>query len=71
LESEIAQIRRRIEEECLALKLAMEGFATTASHQAITARYDRLGIYQTELEQLVGEQAGKKFVCEMYTHVIG
>jgi hypothetical protein len=71
LESEIAQIRRRIEEECLALKLAMEGFAITASHQAITARYDQLGIYQTELEKMVGEQAGKTFVCEMYAHIIG
>ena len=71
MESEVAQIRQRIEVECVALKLAMDGFAIGASHQAITARYERLGVCQVELEHLLGEQVGKTMLCEMYQHLIG
>jgi hypothetical protein len=70
LESEVALIRRRIEQECAALRLALDGFAVSASHDAIMARYDRLGVCQEELEQLIGPQAGE-IVCEVYTHYLG
>jgi hypothetical protein len=70
LESEVALIRRRIEQECAALRLALDGFAVSASHDAIMARYDRLGACQEELEQLIGPQASE-VVCEVYTHYLG
>ncbi|HEY0757201.1 MAG TPA: hypothetical protein VGD98_24820 [Ktedonobacteraceae bacterium] len=70
MESEVALIRKRIEQECAALRLALDGFAVSSSHEAITARYDRLGACQTELEELIGPQAGE-IVCEVYIHYLG
>jgi hypothetical protein len=70
LESDVAQIRQRIAQECEALRLAMEGFAVGASHQAITARYERIGSYQAELEKLMGPKA-EEMVCEMYNRLLG
>ncbi len=37
MESEVAFIKRRIEQECEALRLAMDGCAVITSHEAITA----------------------------------
>jgi len=54
--SEIARIRQQIELECTAMKLALIGFRTTASHDMINAAYDRLGEHQDQLGKLVGEQ---------------
>jgi hypothetical protein len=68
--SEVAEIRQRIQEECVALKLAMDGLAVGASHRAITARYERLGTYQDALEKLIGKQAEVE-TCEMYLHILG
>ena len=70
MESEIARLRQRIEQECVALRLALDGFAVGASHDAISARYDRLGACQEELEQLIGPGANE-IVCEVYTHYLG
>lgn len=70
MESEITLIRRRIEQECAALRLALDGFAVSASHEAIMARYDRLGACQEELEQLIGPRANE-IVCEVYTRYLG
>ena len=70
MESEVTLLRRRIEQECAALRLALDGFAVSASHEAITARYDRLGACQNELEQLIGPRASE-IICEVYTHYLG
>jgi hypothetical protein len=70
VESEIALLRRRIEQECAALRLALDGFAVSASHEAIMARYDRLGSCQEELEKLIGPTANE-IVCEVYMHYLG
>jgi hypothetical protein len=70
LESEVAVIKRRIEQECEALRLAMDGFASVASHEAIMARYNRLADFQAELEELIGPGA-KEIVCELYTRCLG
>jgi hypothetical protein len=70
MESEVALIRKRIEQECVALRHALDGFAVSSSHEAITARYNRLGFYQNELEQLIGSQA-HEVVCEAYTRYLG
>lgn len=70
MDSDVARLRRRIEQECAALRLALDGFAVSASHEAITARYNRLGTCQEELEQLVGPRA-HEIVCEVYTRYLG
>ena len=70
MESEIALLRKRIEQECAALRLALEGFAVSASHEAISARYDRLGVCQSELEKLIGPKA-HEIVWEVYTRYLG
>lgn len=70
MESEVALLRRRIEQECVALRQALDGFAISASHEAIMARYDRLGACQEELEKLIGPRAND-IVCEVYVHYLG
>lgn len=70
LESEVACIKQRIEQECEALRLAMDGFAVVTSHEAIMARYNRLADCQAELEKLVGPGA-EKIVCELYARSLG
>lgn len=65
MESEVALLKQRIEQECQALRLALNGFAEGASHQAIMARYEHLGVCQAELERLIGP-AAEEIVCELY-----
>lgn len=69
--SEIARIRRQIEEECAAMRLAMDGYATVASHAIIESRYNSLGKRQAELEQHVGREEANKIVVEIYAKVVG
>ncbi|HEY1352974.1 MAG TPA: hypothetical protein VGF67_25445 [Ktedonobacteraceae bacterium] len=57
MESEVARLKQRIEQECQALRLALNGPAEGASHKAIMARYERLGACQAELERLIGLDA--------------
>lgn len=69
--SEVARLMQQIEMECEAMKRAMEGFAVMASHKAITARYDRLGRHQAQLEKYVGAEEANRLVYETYDRVIG
>lgn len=65
MESEVARLKQRIEQECQALRLALFGPAEGASHTAIMARYERLGVCQAELERLIGPDA-EEIVGETY-----
>ena len=69
--SEIARLRRQIELECEAMRLALEGFASVASHQIIEQRYNRLGQFQADLEKHVGKEEAKSIVVEIYVNVVG
>ncbi|HWS84880.1 MAG TPA: hypothetical protein VN207_11550 [Ktedonobacteraceae bacterium] len=60
--SEVARLRAQIETETVAMRLAMIGFKMTASHEIITAAYDRLGAHQEQLGKLIGEQEAAKVV---------
>ena len=60
--SEVARLRAQIEMETAAMRLAMIGFKTTASHEIITAAYDRLGMHQEQLGKLIGEQEAIRVV---------
>jgi hypothetical protein len=69
--SEVARLRRQIELECEAMRLAMEGYATVASHQIIEQRYTSLGQCQADLEQHVGKEEAASIVVEIYIKVVG
>ncbi|HEY4036383.1 MAG TPA: hypothetical protein VGL94_20695 [Ktedonobacteraceae bacterium] len=55
--SEIARLKQQIELETSAMRLAMTGFRTSASHEIINHQMDRLGQHYEQLEGLIGEQA--------------
>jgi len=55
--SEIARLKQQIELETSAMRLAMTGFRTSASHEIINSQMDRLGQQYEQLEVLIGEQA--------------
>ena len=69
--SEVARVRRQIELECEAMRLALSGYAVVGSHTIIEQKYNALGRHQEELEQLVGKEEAKRIVVETYLKVIG
>ncbi len=69
--SEIARLRRQIELECEAMRLALYGYATVASHEIIEQRYNNLGKHQEELERYVGREEANSIVVETYAKVVG
>ena len=69
--SEVAQLRRQIELECEAMRLALYGYAAVASHEAIEQRYRALGKYQDALEQLVGKEEASTIMIGIYARVVG
>src|SRR2546430_5847965 len=70
LMSEVARLREQIEMECHAMRLALYGYAVTASHEVIEQKYNSLGKYQDALEQLVGEEEANNIVVEIYIKVV-
>ncbi len=69
--SEIARLRREIERECEAMRLALYGYASVASHTIIEQKYNNLGKHQEELEKHVGKEEASNIVAEVYTKVVG
>ncbi len=64
-QSEVARLREQIEAEYVAAKRALTGLASgTARHVFITHRMEHLGLYHSELVQLVGEHEATKIVVE-------
>ena len=54
--SEVARLKRQIEMECEAMRLAMTGFRMAASHDVINHQYEQLGEYYESLGKLIGEK---------------
>jgi hypothetical protein len=69
--SEIARFRRRLEEECYAMKLGFEGPAKRASHTIINNRYRNLETIGKQLAEHVGEQAANEIVYTVYSDIMG
>ena len=69
--SEIARLRRQIELECDARRLAIDGYAAVTSHKAIEQRYKNLGKHQEDLEKHVGKEEARSIVVEIYATVVG
>ena len=64
-ESEVAEIRRKIELECQSLTY-QNGYAVTARHALISQKYLALGNYQEQLARLVGESRAIEMMAEAY-----
>jgi hypothetical protein len=69
--SEVARLRQQIEQECAAMQQALTGFAITAQHDIIQKKYESLGHYHEQLEQLVGEKEAALITTEIYVRMIG
>jgi hypothetical protein len=70
-QSEVARIRAQIEAECEGFKRGLQGYAITAKHQFIHARYERLGQLQDDLARHVGEHEAMQQVVALYIKVVG
>ena len=69
--SEVARLREHIELECAAMHQALTGFALTAQHEIIQRKYETLGYFHEQLEQLVGENEAAIITTEIYVRVVG
>jgi hypothetical protein len=69
--SEIARLRKQIELECEAMRLALYGYAAVASHEVIEQKYNNLGRHQEHLERHVGKEEARSIVTEIYMRVLG
>lgn len=67
--SEVTRLMRQIELEYAAAKRGMQGFAITARHDFINARYNQVGAYREQLVKLVGEQEANAVVYRLHVTV--
>lgn len=63
MSSEVARLRQQIETECQAMR-HLTCFRQMASHEIITAAYDRLGEHHDQLIKLVGQQKAAEMIVE-------
>ena len=70
--SEIARLRMQIADELKAMRQGLSGFACCSTkHGFIAHKYNALGTYQDQLEDLVGEQQAEGIIAKLYQEVIG
>ena len=65
--SEVARLRRQIEEEYAAAQRGLCGFAVTAQHAFITARMENVWLLRERLVTHVGEDEATRLMCESCT----
>lgn len=65
--SEIARLRREIEQELESMRLGLVGFAAGhARHAFIHARMDRVGSCRDQLAYRLGDRAARQIVYQIY-----
>ncbi len=70
-QSEVARIRRQLEEEYEAMQRGMTGLAVgTARHKFIRARMDRVEGYKQQLKQFVSDAEANEIVGATYVKVM-
>ncbi|MBE3559553.1 MAG: hypothetical protein IMW89_13440 [Ktedonobacteraceae bacterium] len=69
--SEVAQLMRRIEEECQAMQNGLSGYAISSPHEYIQHRYMSIEAIQRRLAEIVGEQEAMEWTFETYKKVMG
>ena len=69
--SDIARVRRQIEEEMEAMEQGFKGLASgNARHDFIQARMRNIDTQQKDLEKLVGKSDAVNIVCELYMNTV-
>jgi len=70
-QSEVARLREQIESQLQAMQQGLRGLSSgTARHAFIQARMKRIGQYQDELAQQVGEQEADQVLWRLYAGVM-
>ena len=69
MQSEVAAMRARIEEECQALN-NLTLFSSVASHETIRLAYKNVEAHVDELKKLVGEKKANDIACDIYCKVV-
>jgi hypothetical protein len=68
-QSEIARLRRQIQDEYVAAHRGLHEYATVAKHEIITNRFNQAGQYTDQLAQLVGEEEALHISTQIYIQV--
>ncbi len=63
-QSEVARLRKLIDEEQQAAQQGLYGLAHVSKHEFITARMENMGRIQEELEMLVGAEEATRIIVE-------
>ncbi len=72
MSSEVACLRQRIEVELEAMQRGIFGLSSGAlRHDFIKARLERVGDYQEQLVNQIGESAAIDIICMLYNRVMG
>jgi hypothetical protein len=70
-QSEIARLRQQIEVQLVAMRRGLSGLAAgSARHSFISARMERIGMYQESLEEQLGENAADLLVYGLYNEIM-
>ncbi|GER89681.1 hypothetical protein KDW_38430 [Dictyobacter vulcani] len=69
--SEVALLRKKIEDECRVLNLYMNEFRATASHDVINHQFEAISPLQQELTEIVGEKEAARITVEAYIGIVG
>jgi len=64
MSSEIARLRKQLEEESQAAWGALNGFASVGKHEIITYRYNNIGALVDQLKKEIGEEAAWKIAMD-------
>jgi hypothetical protein len=69
--SEVARLRRQIDQEIEAAQRGMNGYAITAQHAFIDARLRRAWDHKEALVAEVGETEATKILLDAYIKIVG
>jgi hypothetical protein len=70
-QSEIVQIRAKIEQEIISMRLGLNGLAAgTAKHAFIEAKMHCVGAYEKQLATHIGGEQAVLFSCQTYIRVM-
>ena len=65
-QSEVARLRKLIDEEQQAAQQGLYGLAHVSKHEFITARMERIGQIQEELEKIIGVEETARILVEQF-----
>ncbi len=69
-QSDVSYLRQQIALTCEAMQQALHGYAVTAHHAIISAKYRQLAEQQEQLARHVGEDEALAMICQVMNQVI-